>query len=220
MLERLKFYIDGKWVDPVTPKTLDVINPANEEPIAKISLGSKADVDKAVAAARRAFETFSRTTREERMALLTKIIASYQKRYGDIAKTISEEMGAPTRLSQAAQAATGLGHLQTVLAILKDYKFEETRGQTAIVREPVGVCGFITPWNWPINQIVCKVAPALAAGCTMVLKPSEIAPLNAIIFAEVLDDAGVPPGVFNLVNGDGPTVVILKHALARIRAST
>jgi aldehyde dehydrogenase (NAD+) len=206
MLERLKFYIDGKWVDPVTPKTLEVINPANEEAIAKISLGSKADVDKAVAAARRAFETFSRTSREERMALIQKIIAAYQKRYGEIAETISKEMGAPTRLSQAAQAATGLGHLQQVLAILKDYKFEDVRGQTAIVREPVGVCGFITPWNWPINQITCKVAPALAAGCTMVLKPSEVAPLNAILFAEVLDEAGVPPGVFNLVNGDGPTV--------------
>ena len=206
MLERLKFYIDGKWVDPVTPKAMDVINPATEEPIARISLGSKADVDKAVAAARRAFETFSRTTKDERIALLQKIIASYQKRYGDIAETISKEMGAPTRLSQAAQAATGLGHLQQVLAILKDYSFEETRGTTAIVREPVGVCGFITPWNWPINQITCKVVPALAAGCTMVLKPSEIAPLNAILFAEVLDDAGVPPGVFNLVNGDGPTV--------------
>jgi len=206
MLERLKFYIDGKWVDPVTPKTLDVINPATEEPIARISLGSKADVDKAVAAARRAFESYSRTTKDERIALLQKIAAAYQKRYGEIAETISKEMGAPTRLSQAAQAATGLGHINQVLAILKDYKFEETRGTTAIVREPVGVCGFITPWNWPINQITCKVIPALAAGCTMVLKPSEIAPLNAIIFAEALDEAGVPPGVFNLVNGDGPTV--------------
>jgi len=206
MLEKLQFYIDGKWVDPAVPKTLDVINPATEEPIAKISLGSKADVDKAVKAARRAFETYSRTSREERLALLQKIVAVYQKRYGEIAETISKEMGAPQRLSQAAQAATGLGHLNQVIAILKDYKFEESRGTTQIVREPVGVCGFITPWNWPINQITCKVAPALAAGCTMVLKPSEIAPLNAILFAEVLHEAGVPPGVFNLVNGDGPTV--------------
>jgi aldehyde dehydrogenase (NAD+) len=206
MLERLQFYIDGKWVDPVEPKTLDVINPATEEPIARISLGSKKDVDKAVAAARKAFETYSKTSREERIALLQKIIAAYQKRYGEIADAISKEMGAPTRLSQAAQAATGVGHLNQVLQILKDYQFEEVRGQTAIVREPVGVCGFITPWNWPINQITCKVAPALAAGCTMVLKPSEIAPLNAILFAEVLHEAGVPPGVFNLVNGDGPTV--------------
>jgi aldehyde dehydrogenase (NAD+) len=206
MLERLQFYIDGKWVDPVEKKTLDVINPATEEPIAKISLGSKKDVDKAVAAARRAFETFSRTTKDDRIALLQKIIAAYQKRYSEIADTISKEMGAPTRLSQAAQAATGMGHLSQVLQILKDYNFEEVRGQTAIVREPVGVCGFITPWNWPINQITCKVAPALAAGCTMVLKPSEIAPLNAMLFADVLHEAGVPPGVFNLVNGDGPTV--------------
>jgi aldehyde dehydrogenase (NAD+) len=206
MLERLQFYIDGKWVDPVEPKTLDVINPATEEPIARISLGSKKDVDKAVAAARRAFETYSKTSREERIALFQKIIAAYQKRYGEIAETISKEMGAPTRLSQAAQAATGIGHLNQTLQILKDYQFEEVRGSTAIVREPVGVCGFITPWNWPINQITCKVAPALAAGCTMVLKPSEIAPLNAILFAEVLHEAGVPPGVFNLVNGDGPTV--------------
>ncbi len=206
MQERLKFYIDGKWVDPVTPKTLEVINPANEEPFAKISLGSKADVDKAVAAARKAFETFSRTTREERIALFERIIAAYQKRYAEIAKTITMEMGAPARLSTAAQAATGLGHLTENLKILKGYQFEEVRGTTAIVKEPVGVCGFITPWNWPINQIACKVAPALAAGCTMVLKPSEIAPMNAILFAEVMDEAGVPPGVFNLVNGDGPTV--------------
>jgi aldehyde dehydrogenase (NAD+) len=206
MLEKLKFYIDGKWVDPVTPKTLEVINPATEEPFAKISLGSKADVDKAVAAARKAFETFSQTTREQRIALFEKIIAVYQKRYADIAKAITEEMGAPAKLSQQAQAATGLGHLMENMKILKSYQFEEVRGTTAIVREPVGVCGFITPWNWPINQIACKVAPALAAGCTMVLKPSEIAPMNAILWAEIMDEAGVPPGVFNLVNGDGPTV--------------
>jgi aldehyde dehydrogenase (NAD+) len=206
MLEKLKFYIDGKWVDPVTPKTLEVINPATEEPFAKISLGSKADVDKAVAAARKAFETFSQTTREQRIALFEKIIAVYQKRYADIAKAITEEMGAPAKLSQQAQAATGLGHLMENMKILKSYQFEEVRGTTAIVREPVGVCGFITPWNWPINQIACKVVPALAAGCTMVLKPSEIAPMNAILWAEIMDEAGVPPGVFNLVNGDGPTV--------------
>ncbi|HEV2651942.1 MAG TPA: aldehyde dehydrogenase family protein [Rhizomicrobium sp.] len=206
MQKKLQFYIDGKWVDPVTPKTIDVINPANEEAFAQISLGSKADVDKAVAAARRAFETYSRTTREERLALLGKIIAVYQTKYEAIAQAISQEMGAPMWLSKAAQAATGMGHLAETVKILKDYQFEEVRGTTAIVKEPVGVCGFITPWNWPINQIVCKVAPALAAGCTIVLKPSEVAPMNAILFAEVLDEAGVPPGVFNLVNGDGPTV--------------
>ncbi|MBI1330544.1 MAG: aldehyde dehydrogenase family protein [Alphaproteobacteria bacterium] len=206
MLERLKFYIDGKWVDPATPKTLDVINPANEEPFAKISLGSKADVDKAVAAARKAFETFSRTTREERLALMAKIVEVYQKRYADIVKAISTEMGAPLGLSQNAQAAMGIAHFSQAMKILKDYEFERVEGTTAIVREPVGVVGMITPWNWPINQIACKVAPALAAGCTMVLKPSEIAPINAMLFAEVMDEAGVPPGVFNLVNGDGPTV--------------
>ncbi|HEY1711143.1 MAG TPA: aldehyde dehydrogenase family protein [Rhizomicrobium sp.] len=206
MKERLQFYIDGKWVDPVTPKTIDVINPANEEAFARISLGSKADVDKAVAAARRAFETFSQTTREERIELLQKIVAAYQKRYDEIAAAISEEMGAPMWLSKAAQAATGMGHLNEIIKILKDYPFEEQRGKNAIRKEAVGVCGLITPWNWPINQIVCKVAPALAAGCTMVLKPSEIAPMNAMLFADVMHEAGVPAGVFNLVNGDGPTV--------------
>src|SRR5579871_3747358 len=213
MQERLQFYIDGKWVNPVTPKTIDVINPATEEAFARVSLGPKADVDKAVAAARKAFETWSRTTREERLALLGKIIAVYQTKYNEIAETISKEMGAPLWLSKAGQAATGMGHLAEAAKILKDYKFEEMRGTTAIVKEPVGVCGFITPWNWPINQIVCKVGPALAAGCTMVLKPSEIAPLNGIIFAEILHDAGVPKGVFNLVNGEGATVgqVISSH---------
>jgi aldehyde dehydrogenase (NAD+) len=206
MQERLQFYIDGKWVNPTTPKTIDVINPATEEAFARISLGSKADVDKAVAAARKAFETYSKTTREERLALLGKIMQVYQTKYNEIAETISKEMGAPMWLSKAAQAATGMGHLAEAAKILKDYKFEETRGTTAIVKEPVGVCGFITPWNWPINQIVCKVAPALAAGCTIVLKPSEVAPMNAMLFADVMHEAGVPPGVFNLVNGDGPTV--------------
>jgi aldehyde dehydrogenase (NAD+) len=206
MQEHLKFYIDGQWVDPVTPKTEDVINPSTEEAFARVALGSKADVDKAVAAARRAFETFSRTTREERVALLEKIVAVYQKRYADIVKAISMEMGAPLSLSQNAQAAIGIGHLSQAIKILKEYQFETVKGSYAIRREPVGVIGMITPWNWPINQISCKVAPALAAGCTMVLKPSEVAPLNAILWAEVMDEAGVPPGVFNLVNGDGPTV--------------
>jgi aldehyde dehydrogenase (NAD+) len=206
MREHLKFYIGGAWVDPVVPKTLDVINPATEQPIGRISLGSAADVDKAVAAARAAFETFSRTKKEERLTLLQDISGVYQKRYADIAQVISEEMGAPIWLSKAAQAATGLGHLAKVIEILKDYEFEELQGTTLIAREPIGVCGFITPWNWPVNQIMCKVAPALAAGCTIVLKPTEIAPLNAIILAEVFHEAGLPAGVFNLVNGDGPTV--------------
>ena len=201
-----KFYIDGAWVDPVEPRTLDVINPATEEAVATISLGSAKDVDRAVKAARAAFPAFSRTTKADRIALLQRIIEAYKARYDDIAKAISLEMGAPAWLATKAQAATGLGHLNQMIIVLKDYEFEKLEGRTMIVREPIGVCGFITPWNWPINQIMCKVAPALAAGCTMVLKPSEIAPLNAIIFAEVLDAAGVPKGVFNLVNGDGPTV--------------
>ena len=206
MQEYLKFYIDGEWVDPVTPKTLDVINPATEEPFAKISMGSAADVDKAVAAARAAFDTYSRTSVQERIALIGAILAEYQKRYDDIAQIISTEMGAPLWLSKAAQAATGQAHLATIMQILKDFEWEEKKGNYVLRREPIGVCGLITPWNWPINQITCKLAPALAAGCTVVLKPSEVAPCNAIILAEVLDAAGVPKGVFNLVNGDGPTV--------------
>jgi aldehyde dehydrogenase (NAD+) len=206
MREHLQFYIDGRWVDPVTPKTLEVINPATEEPVARISLGSAADVDKAVAAARAAFDTFSTATREERIALLERIIAGYSARLGEMAEVIHLEMGAPNWLANAAQAPAAMAHFAQALEILKTYAFEEQRGATRILREPVGVCGFITPWNWPINQIACKVAPALAAGCTMVLKPSEIAPLSGILMAEILHEAGVPKGVFNLVNGDGPTV--------------
>jgi aldehyde dehydrogenase (NAD+) len=206
MREYTKFYIDGQWVDPVTPKTLDVINPANEEVAGHISMGSAADVDKAAKAARKAFATWSLTTREERLEVLGRILTEYQKRYGDVAAAITEEMGAPASLSQNAQAAIGIGHLSTAIAVLKDYKFSEDRGPTRIVKEPIGVCGFITPWNWPINQIVCKVAPAIATGCTMVLKPSEIAPFSGYLFAEIMHAAGVPAGVFNLVNGDGPEV--------------
>jgi aldehyde dehydrogenase (NAD+) len=206
MKDHLEFYIDGQWVPPVIPKTLEVINPATEEPVARISIGSAADVHKAVAAARKAFESFSRTSREERIALLQKIAAAYQAHIGEIAETISIEMGAPAWLAQRAQAPSGLGHLMQAIQVLKDYPFSEQKGSTKIVKEPVGVCGFITPWNWPVNQIMCKVAPALAAGCTMVLKPSEIAPLSALVVARVLAEAGVPAGVFNLVNGDGPGV--------------
>ena len=206
MRDYLKFYIDGKWVDPVTPKTLDVINPANEEVAGRISLGSEADVDAAVKAAQKAFETYSQTTREQRIELLERIIVEYQKRYEDMAKAITEEMGAPSWLAQRAQAAMGIGHVQTAVEVLKNYKFEEDRGTTRLVKEPIGVCGFITPWNWPVNQIACKVAPALATGCTMVLKPSEVAPFSGYIWTEILHAAGVPAGVFNMVNGDGPTV--------------
>jgi len=213
MKDALQFYIDGKWVDPVTPKTLEVINPTTEQAIGRISLGGAADVDKAVAAARRAFETFSQTSREERIALLERIIGVYQTHLPEMAETISQEMGAPMWLANAAQAPSALAHFMQALEILKTYEFVENKGSTRIIREPVGVCGFITPWNWPVNQIACKVAPALAAGCTMVLKPTEIAPLNAILFAKIMHEAGVPPGVFNLVNGDGPTVgeAIAKH---------
>ena len=203
MREYLKFYIGGQWVEPAESKTLDVINPANEEVCGKIALGGAADVDAAVKAARKAFETWGQSTREERMDVLQRIIAEYQKRFGDLATAVSEEMGAPASLAQRAQVPIGLGHLTTALNVLKDYKFEEDRGQTMIVKEPIGVCGFITPWNWPLNQIVCKVAPALATGCTMVLKPSEVAPFTGQIFAEIMHAAGVPAGVFNLVHGDG-----------------
>jgi aldehyde dehydrogenase (NAD+) len=206
MRDYLKFYIDGQWVDPVTPKTMDVINPATEGVAGRISAGSAADVDKAVAAARRAFETFSKTSKEERIDLLQRILAEYQKRFGDIAKAITEEMGAPASLAQQAQAPVGMMHISTGIQVLQQYKFEEDRGATRIVKEPIGVCGMITPWNWPINQIACKVVPALATGCTMVLKPSEEAPFSAYLWAEVLHAAGVPAGVFNLINGTGPEV--------------
>jgi len=206
MLEKLQFYIDGRWVDPVEGRTANVINPATEEPIARVALGSAKDVDLAAQAARRAFATYSQTSREERLALLGAILAAYQKRYDELAETISREMGAPLWLSKAAQAGTGLAHLGAMLEVLKRYEFEKVQGKNLIRREPVGVCGLITPWNWPVNQIMCKVAPALAAGCTMILKPTEVAPLNGIIVAEILHEAGVPAGVFNLVNGDGPTV--------------
>ena len=206
MRDYTKFYIDGAWVDPAAPKTLDVINPATERPCGAISLGTATDVDRAVASARRAFDGFAHTTRDDRLALLGRIIDVYKARYNDMAAAITEEMGAPVSLSQNAQAAIGIGHFQAAQGILANYVFEEMRGTTLIAREPIGVCGFITPWNWPINQIACKVAPALAVGCTMVLKPSEIAPFSAWILAEILHEAGVPPGVFNMVNGDGPGV--------------
>ena len=206
MKNALKFYIDGKWVDPVTPKKLGVVNPSNEEVFAEISIGSTADVDKAVAAAQKAFVTFSQTTREERLALLDRIIVEYKKRENDLAKWTSDEMGAPIDFSLAEQVWIGDAHLKRIRDVLAGYEFTQKKGTSMIVREPIGVVGLITPWNWPLNQITCKVGPALAAGNTMILKPSEVAPFNAIIFAEIMDAAGVPPGVFNLVNGDGPGV--------------
>ncbi len=201
-----KFYINGEWVEPLSQDRLDVINPATEQAINQIAMGNVQDADRAVQAAAKAFDSFSQTSKQERIELLERIIASYQKFMPAIAEAVSDEMGAPTGLANAAQAPSGLGHLMTTLAVLKDFEFEEDLGSARIVREPAGVCGFITPWNWPLNQIVCKVAPAIATGCTMVLKPSEVAPNNAVLFAEVMHDAGVPAGVFNLVNGDGPTV--------------
>ena len=206
MTDTRKFYIDGRWVDPVAPRTLDVINPATEEAFATISIGGAADVDKAVAAARRAFDTYSNTTREERLALLRRIVEVYTKRQEEIAEIITKEMGAPLWFSKAAQARTGLGHLAAVIEVLERYSFERMHKSTMMRREPIGVCGFITPWNWPINQIATKVVPALAAGCTMVLKPSEVAPLSAHLWTEILEEAGVPAGVFNLVDGDGAGV--------------
>jgi aldehyde dehydrogenase (NAD+) len=213
MREQLNFYIDGKWVAPAKPRTHDVINPANEEPSGRISLGSAADVDKAVAAARKAFETWSESSIDDRKALLDKIIAIYQRRLGDMADAISSEMGAPAPVATGMQAPAGLGYLMDARKQLDTFQFESDQPGSRIIREPIGVIGMITPWNWPQNQICAKVGPALAAGCTMVLKPSELAPLDAIVFTEILDEAGVPPGVFNLVNGDGPGVgeAISKH---------
>ena len=206
MREYLQFLIDGQWVAPVTLKAHPVINPATEQVCGHIALGSAADVDKAVVAARRAFETFSQTTVEERIDLLQRIGAEYQRRMGDLAAAITEEMGAPAFLAARAHGPSGLGHILSAAEALKTYRFQEERGATRIVKEPIGVCGLITPWNWPLNQITAKVAPAIATGCTMVLKPSEVAPFSAQIFAEIMLAAGTPAGVFNLVQGDGPGV--------------
>ena len=200
------FYIDGRWVPPAEPNDHTVINPATETPAGVISLGSARDVELAVAAARGAFERFAQTSREERRALLEKILAIYKRRSPDIARAIREEMGAPARLAKGAQAGAGAGHLAAMIEVLKTFEFEERRGNSRVLLEPVGVCALITPWNWPMNQVAAKVVPALAAGCTMVLKPSEFSPFSAIIWAEILDEAGVPAGVFNLVNGTGAAV--------------
>jgi aldehyde dehydrogenase (NAD+) len=201
--EYRKFYIDGQWVAPAAPNDFNVINPATEEPAGVISMGSAPDVDRAVAAARRAFESFSRSTGGERRALLQNILRVYKKRYADVANAIRDEMGAPAKLANGSQAGIGVGHISAMLDVLETFEFEERRGTTRLMLEPVGVCALITPWNWPINQVAAKVVPALAAGCTMVLKPSEFAPFSAIVWAEVMHEAGVPAGVFNLINGTG-----------------
>ncbi|MGZ8310952.1 MAG: aldehyde dehydrogenase family protein [Allosphingosinicella sp.] len=209
----LQHYIDGKWTDSEGGRRHEVINPATEEVASVVTLGSPADVDKAVAAARRAFDSFSQTSKSDRLALLGRIIEEYKKRIPDIAKAISDEMGAPITLALTAQSGSGLGHLASTLEALKGFEFEESTGKNKVHYEPIGVVALITPWNWPMNQIVAKVAPAIAAGNTVVLKPSEQTPGSAKIFAEVMDAAGVPAGVFNLVQGDGPGVgeALAKH---------
>ncbi|WP_306145971.1 aldehyde dehydrogenase family protein [Roseibium sp. MMSF_3412] len=208
MMEKRQFFIDGAWVDPAEARDLEVINPATEKAVAVISLGTAADVDRAVEAAKRAFLSWSETSVQERAALLERTIEIYERRSAEMDEAIRLEMGAPADFTREQQTPAGTGHLQATLEALKSHQFERPspRGGSVLRHEPIGVCGLITPWNWPINQIAAKVAPALAAGCTMVLKPSEIAPLSGLLFAEILDEAGCPAGVFNLVNGDGPGV--------------
>jgi aldehyde dehydrogenase (NAD+) len=206
MYDCTRNYINGEWVASTGQVTRDIINPATEQSIGQVSFGTAGDVDRAVAAARTAFGSFSQSSADERLELLNRIVDAYKARYDDVARAITAEMGAPAAFAQKAQAATGIGHLKSAIRALQSLAMEERISRSLLLHEPIGVCGLITPWNWPINQISCKVAPALAAGCTVVLKPSEIAPVNAMIFAEILDAAGVPAGVFNLVQGDGPGV--------------
>ena len=214
MKDLRKFYINGQWVDPLVSNDLAIENPATEESIATISLGAAADVNAAIAAAKAAFPSYSQISVDERIALMENLLKIYMDRYEEMAVAISMEMGAPISFASAAQADTGRGHISAAIDALKHFEFERQVGNTRIVKEPIGVCGFITPWNWPINQISCKVAPALATGCTMVLKPSEIAPISGYLFSEMMDQAGFPAGVYNMVNGDGPDVgaVIASHA--------
>ena len=201
-----KFYIGGEWVDPERLRELEVIDPSTEQSIGTIAIGSMADAERAIEAARAAFPIFSQTTKAERRALLERVLMILKRRQHEIGDIISREMGAPLAMARADQAGLGAAHFEETIRAFDEFDFEYLQGSTRIVHEPVGVVSMITPWNWPINQIACKVAPALATGCTMVLKPSEIAPFNALVFAEVMHEAGVPKGVFNLVQGDGPTV--------------
>jgi aldehyde dehydrogenase (NAD+) len=201
-----KFYIDGEWVDPAVPQLCDVVNPATEEVTGQISMGSVADVDRAVAAARRAFPSYSATSREDRIALLKRIVEGYEAKSDALARAMTLEMGSPITFSNEVQTVNALAHFKELISVLSTYEFEHFMGGTLIRREPIGVCGLITPWNWPLNQVTSKLAPALASGCTSVLKPSEIAPLSTILLMEILHDAGVPKGVVNLVNGDGAVV--------------
>lgn len=213
MKDLRKFYVDGEWVDPICANDLAVENPATEELVATISLGAMTDVNRAVAAAKHAFPSYSQTSVDERIALLENLLTIYSDRYDEMAVAISIEMGAPISFSTTAQADCGRGHINAALEALKEFKFERQIGSTRVVKEAIGVCGFITPWNWPINQISCKVAPALATGCTMVLKPSEIAPISGYLFTEMMHQAGFPDGVYNMINGNGPDVgaVIAAH---------
>ena len=206
MKDKLNFYIDGSWVESESKERIEVINPANEELIGHITSGTKDDINKAVLAASKAFKTYQLTSKNDRIELLNNIISEYENRYDDLVQTITEEMGAPMWLSEKAQASTGIKNLHETLDALKDYEFEKKEGDYTLVREPIGVIGMITPWNWPMNQITTKASAALAAGCTMVLKPSEISPYCALLLAEIFDKAGVPAGVFNVVNGYGPIV--------------
>ena len=206
MKDKLQFYINGAWVESDSSERIDVINPANEEIVGHVTAGTAADIDKAVQAANKAFKTYQDTSRDDRIEILNNIITEYENRYDDFVQTITEEMGAPIWLSEKAQASTGIKNLHETLDALKEYQFEKKEGDYTLIREPIGVIGMITPWNWPMNQITTKVSAALAAGCTMVLKPSEISPYCAMLLAEVFDQAGVPDGVFNVVNGYGPKV--------------
>jgi len=209
MLDKRKFYINGQWIEPNKPNDFEVINPSNEDPFATISLGSKIDTDVAVNAAKKVFETWKNTPKKEKLNLLEKLLSIYKKRFNEMAEIISKEMGAPLNWATEAQTGSGQAHLEDFILRLKQFNFEEqfdSKSNNHICYEPIGVCGLITPWNWPINQIALKVVPALATGCTMILKPSEIAPLSGMLFAEMIDEAGFPDGVFNLVNGDGAGV--------------
>ena len=201
-----KFYINGEFVDPSSKETLEIINPATEEKIGIVALGSTSDVDKAVYSARKAFNVSSKLSKKDRLDILETIRENYKKRYKDISEAIRLEMGAPVKLAEGSQAATGLGHLKTAMRVLEKHEFEYRHEDYIVREEPIGVCGLITPWNWPINQIVSKFAPAFAAGCTVVLKPSEIAPLSAMIIAEIIHESQIPPGMFNLINGLGNVV--------------
>jgi len=200
-----RFYIDGAWVEPRKLHEYEVLNPATEGAIATISLGSPDDIDLAVKAARQAFQSFSRTSKQDRIDLLQRILAVYKTRYDEMADVISLELGAPISMSKNSQAAVGVGHLEGFLKAIDGLTLrQEAANGDTLIREPIGVCGLITPWNWPVNQVALKVLPAIAVGCTVVLKPSELTPLSAMLYAEILHEAGVPKGVFNLVNGDGP----------------